>query len=385
MRNVPTIMFHSVGLENHVWAFPHISESESFFESVMEVLAKEGFASHFFGSDIYGTHSGQRDVVLTFDDGYLDNFLVVLPILKRHGLKGTVFVSTDFVDREDVIRTRDDGIVGFLSFAEMREMEASGVFEIQSHAKTHTWYPSGDRIVDFWRPGIATEPNGPIWMLWNLYPEMKPQYLTRAAEMETWIPYGTPVYQHEKSLVCRRYFPDSALGEHLIHHVESGGGPAFFDRAGWREEIEAVATRYRSSRRPNQHYETPDAYRARVSEELSESKRVLESRLNKEVTCLCWPGGGVNDDVLEIAREIGYRRFSKPSALRRDTSARYEGMIPRIAGTSRVGFRGRNLGTRKPYEFFVNLMASGGNATYRALARLFLFLRVARHIGMRVW
>jgi peptidoglycan/xylan/chitin deacetylase (PgdA/CDA1 family) len=224
MKSVPTIMFHSVGLEKHDWVFPHISESEIFFESVIQYLAKKGLASHFFSSDVYETANSQRDVVLTFDDGYLDNFLVVLPILERHGMKGTVFVSTDFAVGDDVVRTREEGIAGFLSFAEMRQMEASGVLEIQSHAKTHTWYPTGDRIVDFWRPGIATERNGPIWMLWNRYPEMKPHYLTRAAEMETWIPYGTPVYEHEKSLVCMRCFPDPALDEHLANHVASRGG-----------------------------------------------------------------------------------------------------------------------------------------------------------------
>jgi peptidoglycan/xylan/chitin deacetylase (PgdA/CDA1 family) len=376
-------MFHSVGLEKYDWVFPHISESESFFESVIEYLAKKGFASHFFSSDIYETRSRQRDMVLTFDDGYLDNFLIVLPILQRYGLKGTVFVSTDFTETDEVIRTRDDGIAGFLSFAEMRQMEASGVLEIQSHAKTHTWYPSGDRIVDFWRPSIATERNGPIWMLWNQFPEMKPQYLTRAAEMETWIPYGTPVYQHEKSLVCRRYFPDPALNEHLANHVERCGGVAFFERADWREELRRVETSFRSTRCLNHQYETRDGYLARVSDELSESKHVLESQLGKEITCLCWPGGGVNEDALGIARRTGYRRFSKPSVLKKHTAARYDGMVPRMAGTSRVGFRGRDLGTKTKYEFFVHLMASGGAEPYRTLARILLLIRLARHTGAR--
>jgi peptidoglycan/xylan/chitin deacetylase (PgdA/CDA1 family) len=36
-------------------------------------------------------------VVVTFDDGYLDNFEIALPILKKHGLSATFFVTTGFV------------------------------------------------------------------------------------------------------------------------------------------------------------------------------------------------------------------------------------------------------------------------------------------------
>jgi peptidoglycan/xylan/chitin deacetylase (PgdA/CDA1 family) len=39
-----------------------------------------------------------RALVITFDDGYADNAEVALPILQRHGLRATFFVSTGFLD-----------------------------------------------------------------------------------------------------------------------------------------------------------------------------------------------------------------------------------------------------------------------------------------------
>jgi peptidoglycan/xylan/chitin deacetylase (PgdA/CDA1 family) len=39
-----------------------------------------------------------RAVVITFDDGYADNTEVALPILQRHGLAASFFVSTGFLD-----------------------------------------------------------------------------------------------------------------------------------------------------------------------------------------------------------------------------------------------------------------------------------------------
>jgi peptidoglycan/xylan/chitin deacetylase (PgdA/CDA1 family) len=39
-----------------------------------------------------------RYTLITFDDGYRDNFTVAYPILKRHGLPATFFVATGFID-----------------------------------------------------------------------------------------------------------------------------------------------------------------------------------------------------------------------------------------------------------------------------------------------
>jgi peptidoglycan/xylan/chitin deacetylase (PgdA/CDA1 family) len=38
-------------------------------------------------------------VLVTFDDGYRDNHDTALPILRRHGVRATFFVATDYVDR----------------------------------------------------------------------------------------------------------------------------------------------------------------------------------------------------------------------------------------------------------------------------------------------
>jgi peptidoglycan/xylan/chitin deacetylase (PgdA/CDA1 family) len=40
----------------------------------------------------------RRALVITFDDGYADNAEIALPILQRHGLRATIFVSTGFLD-----------------------------------------------------------------------------------------------------------------------------------------------------------------------------------------------------------------------------------------------------------------------------------------------
>lgn len=43
-----------------------------------------------------------RFVMITFDDGYRDNFELAFPVLCAHGLQATFFISTGFIDRPQI-------------------------------------------------------------------------------------------------------------------------------------------------------------------------------------------------------------------------------------------------------------------------------------------
>jgi peptidoglycan/xylan/chitin deacetylase (PgdA/CDA1 family) len=47
--------------------------------------------------------SGEKLLALTFDDGYLDNFTVAYPLLKRLGIPFAIYVTTSFPDGEAVL------------------------------------------------------------------------------------------------------------------------------------------------------------------------------------------------------------------------------------------------------------------------------------------
>ena len=67
-----------------------------------------------------------RSVVITIDDGYESVYRHAYPLLKKHGFPATLFVYTDFV-----------GIGDGLNWAQLQEMAASGLVDIQAHSKTH--------------------------------------------------------------------------------------------------------------------------------------------------------------------------------------------------------------------------------------------------------
>mgnify|MGYP004451011397 FL=1 len=98
----------------------------------------------------------KRPVVITFDDGYSDNYTSSFPSLKNHGLKATFFVITDGVD---------DGY--YMSADMLKEMQAAGM-SIENHTANHlelnslsrdSAYDSIKRGQDYLRDVIVSDGN----------------------------------------------------------------------------------------------------------------------------------------------------------------------------------------------------------------------------------
>lgn len=69
----------------------------------------------------------EKWVVLTFDDGYIDNYEVAYPIMQEFGYTGTFFIPTEFIDF---------GYEGYMTWDMIKEMAADGN-RFESHTKNH--------------------------------------------------------------------------------------------------------------------------------------------------------------------------------------------------------------------------------------------------------
>lgn len=103
------------------------------FERQMRYLVEQNFHAitpqEMYAALVEGAELPENPVLITFDDGYLDNYTNAYPILKKYGLKATIFVITGFMDR---------GQPGYFTWGQAAEMEASGLINIESHTVTHS-------------------------------------------------------------------------------------------------------------------------------------------------------------------------------------------------------------------------------------------------------
>ena len=198
LPDIPVVYFHSVGNKNNLGAKSFLTStvenSERFFRYVSGNYTSLTLKEYY---DLRNHKiSGIRNpIVLTFDDGYLDNWLFAFPLLKKYSLKATIFVSPDFVDKRNGIRS-DFSESGFLSWDEMRIMESSGLIDIQSHTMTHTKYFISDIISGFHHPG-----NDILYPAGNLYPEKRPYHINDPG-FENLLPYGYPLFEEASAVTA---------------------------------------------------------------------------------------------------------------------------------------------------------------------------------------
>lgn len=90
----------------------------------LQWLRDNGYISYLPGELAAGAPLAERSVLITFDDGYADNYRLALPLLREYGMKAVVSLVCGAVDR---------GEDGYLTWDMCREMAASGLIEFGSH------------------------------------------------------------------------------------------------------------------------------------------------------------------------------------------------------------------------------------------------------------
>lgn len=99
-KNIAILMYHRV--IDSDYNFWKLNVSPGTFEKHMKYLSENYKVLRLEEEWESIVDPDQRYVVITFDDGYVDNYRFALPILERYHIPATVFVSTDLIDTDEM-------------------------------------------------------------------------------------------------------------------------------------------------------------------------------------------------------------------------------------------------------------------------------------------
>jgi len=122
---VPILAYHQVSEEtDDIYSVTGVQ-----FEEQMAYLHEKGYTPISLGQ-LFDFYEGKavlpdKPIIITFDDGYEDNFLVALPIMEKYKMHSTVFIITSLVGTPD-----------YLSWQQIADMQGRQT-EIGSHTVTH--------------------------------------------------------------------------------------------------------------------------------------------------------------------------------------------------------------------------------------------------------
>lgn len=155
-HNIPVLMYHHVA-DRH----ESLTVTAKNFDSQIAGLVKDGYTS-LGANDIANFYAGKplpkKSVLITFDDGYLDNWVYAHPILEKHGMSAILFTVTGLIGngaarpftgqgaelpncpghhqaKKIMFTEQSDEVM--LRWSEIHAMINAGTFEIHSHTHTH--------------------------------------------------------------------------------------------------------------------------------------------------------------------------------------------------------------------------------------------------------
>lgn len=124
----PILEYHTI-TENPEPISEVYNVTPSDFAAQLDYLQEKGYTTITLQDFMRVVHGKgelpEKPIVLTFDDGYEDNYTEMLPILEAHNMKAVVYVITNEI-----------GKPGYLSLEQIKDMQKRGI-EIGSHTADH--------------------------------------------------------------------------------------------------------------------------------------------------------------------------------------------------------------------------------------------------------
>lgn len=121
---IPVLMYHAV--DSNIWGHEELFVNPEVMESHLRFLTENGYDPILF-EDLPRVEEYDKPVILTFDDGYLDNYNSLYPLLQKYQAKATIFVVTSSMGNRPTSMTPEM----------VRELSESGLVSIQSHTVNH--------------------------------------------------------------------------------------------------------------------------------------------------------------------------------------------------------------------------------------------------------
>lgn len=312
------IYYHSVAPKPFQgWLLGFLTMELARFEQQMEQIVQRGWDAVFLDEwwDLRNGNASPRrkKLCITFDDGLLDNWVYAFPIIRKLGLKMTLFVCPELIEPTDRVRPNLENVwkgecdaeklvgLGQLSWGELRAMQRSGHVDVQSHTMSHTKYVVSDSLRAVYYGGFE----GYYPLLNTCSSEEKPRYM-HDPDLGQRMFLGTPLFMEASSVVARKHAIDAGFLEEAGRLASQHDLSLVGERPAYERRLRELYGRRMSEGGLVRAVESFPEQVERIEYEIISSKRVLEKELDKPIRFLCWPHGDNSDGAHAVAKEAGY-------------------------------------------------------------------------------
>lgn len=225
---------------------------------------------------------GRKKIAVTFDDGYADNYYNAAPILKRHAVSATFYITTGATDSQQEFWWDE------ISRLILEPASLPATFQLTTGQTHYTW------AIDSTKATIMTK-NDPI-------PEQIPPNNSILSKTQLYFAVWriiSSLSTTEKSETLKKVA------------LWSGSKPEARDnyRAMTTKELTDLSSSYlfEIGAHTVRHPMLAQLNFSEQKEEIVESKNFLEKMYKKKIISFAYPHGSYNENTLKLMKETGFK------------------------------------------------------------------------------
>jgi peptidoglycan/xylan/chitin deacetylase (PgdA/CDA1 family) len=256
---VVIVTYHHIGTKNDDFLLNRISTSEfekqmRYLKETHEVISLEKLQHALIEKKTLP----KRAAIVTFDDGYKDNYMEAFPILKKYKIPATIFLTTGYIETDNVFWWN---IIGYiLCNTRLKTIELEGFGDISPPPKENMFYS--------------------LRMTYQKFKRIPDEKKKRLIEL---------LIQKSGVDVPKDFGKNLMLSWDNIREMNENGIDF-----GAHTVTHSILTNLPLSQ---------------AKFEIVESKKILEKKLDKPVTSFCYPNGFASDynsDIIQLLKDNGY-------------------------------------------------------------------------------
>ena len=208
-----------------------------------------------------------QSCVITFDDGWRDNYTHAFPILRRYTVPALIFLATDFIDTNKIF-----------------------------------WYERLKGLIHCIAENFDQEDRSGYLKGWpqDLAIKMKKLFVSELTKR---------LYLVQDFIIHLKSYPPDRIND-LIHMLEENLGSMGLEYTrtmlSWDEVQEMAGENIIFGSHTKTHALLTTISESETVTELTDSKNVIEEKLSEQVYFLSYPNGFYNAKIASLAKELGY-------------------------------------------------------------------------------
>ena len=225
-----------------------------------------------------------NSILITFDDGYKNNYTLAFPILKKYNMKSTIFLNTKFIEKDEA----------YLNWDEIREMYESGLIDFQLHTHSHQLTVKDIEVLAFYDNESSPYFKRESYSLFfdGNYDEKKD-----AKKLN-----GLPVFKLRSKISIPGYKPKKNFVEKYRSIVE------LQENKSEKEKKKFLNRLFKEKKDEFFDKISEEQFKETVKFEILENKKIISEKLGKVPDCLAYPWGhrykGNREDIKKLGVDV---------------------------------------------------------------------------------